>query len=117
MVAAAGALVQSISSQGALAKDAAHYKPRGGSVDVFLWKRDPAARREPPPRKTEAQVLEELFPGSQDPLALGDDAQTGHDTNSANHAAAADSGGAATAATSNHLQHQPRRRRRGELAM
>jgi hypothetical protein len=81
---------------GALAKDAAHYKPRGGGVDVFLWKRDPAARREPPPKKTEAQVLEELFPGSQDPTTLGDEAPS--------------------TTKPNHMQHQPRRRR-GELAM
>jgi hypothetical protein len=46
------------------AKVAAAYVPKGGDVDVFLWKRPPESRREPPPKKSEAQLLEELFPST-----------------------------------------------------
>jgi hypothetical protein len=85
---------------GALAKDAALYKPKGGGIDVFLWKKDPAARREPPPKKTEAQILEELFPGSQDPESLLMDSSS------------------STKYGSNAQTNAPvTRRRRGELAM
>jgi hypothetical protein len=47
------------------AKEAALYKPKGGEVDVFLWRKSPATRREPPPKKTDIQLLEELFPSAQ----------------------------------------------------
>lgn len=46
--------------------EAKKYVPSGGDVNVFQWKHSGAvdARRQPPPVKTEMELLEELFPGA-----------------------------------------------------
>jgi hypothetical protein len=54
------------------ARDAAHYKPAGGEVDVFLWRRrsGETARRRASARKskTEEQTFQEFFPTARQEL-------------------------------------------------
>lgn len=47
------------------ASDAAKYKKHGGELDVFVWKKSPETRRQPPAKKSEIQILEEYFPGRE----------------------------------------------------